>query len=186
MLRARRGAASAYGRMDIPNHLVLHAVPHPDDAVRRVGFTLDHPYLEHCWAPVLGPTSVLLLRRATWLWRTTTSVTIGSEELARGLGLGKGTGRQSPLTRTLDRLAGFGFVVPSRPGEFDVHTEVALLRPRQLEKVPAWTRSVHEHLVTRRLEELRHTDQPAGPTPNPLGRPLHPPRPTRSTGLGLA
>jgi hypothetical protein len=175
------------GRMDIPELLVIHAAPHPDDRVRRVGFTLDQPYLEHCWTPVLGPTSVLLLRRATWLWRSGTSTAIRSEDLAVGLGLGRGTGRNSALNRTVQRLVTAGFAAHPATGELEVYTEVPLLGRRQLERVPGWTRSVHEQLVARRVRELDAARQStASAAPSPLSRPLPRPRTTERSGLGLA
>lgn len=49
--------------MDTNQLVRLHAVPHPSAPVRQAGFPLDHPYIEQCWASLIGPTSVLLLRR---------------------------------------------------------------------------------------------------------------------------
>lgn len=49
--------------MDTTRVIRFHGVPHPEPRIRQVGFSLDHPYVEQCWTPVLGPTSVLLLRR---------------------------------------------------------------------------------------------------------------------------
>ena len=40
--------------MEPPEVLALHAVPHPNPKVRRVGFTLDDPYVEQVWAGVIG------------------------------------------------------------------------------------------------------------------------------------
>ena len=55
--------------MEITEHITIHAAPHPVPKVQRAGFPLDHPYLDHCWAPVVGPTGTLLLRRLAWLWK---------------------------------------------------------------------------------------------------------------------
>ncbi len=94
------------------NQLVrLHAVPHPSAPVRRAGFPLDHPYLEQCWAPVIGPTSVLLLRRLPVLWRENVSIELELEELAGSLGLGHSTGRNAACNAPW-----IGLSVPVRGG----------------------------------------------------------------------
>jgi TrwC relaxase len=49
--------------MEPPQVLAIHAVPHPNPKVRRVGFALDDPYVEQVWAGVIGPSGLLVLRR---------------------------------------------------------------------------------------------------------------------------
>jgi hypothetical protein len=49
--------------MEPPKVLAIHAVPHPNPKVRRVGFALDDPYVEQVWAGVIGPSALLVLRR---------------------------------------------------------------------------------------------------------------------------
>lgn len=71
---------------------------------------IDHPYRRRWWLPIVGPTATVLLDHlathddATSDWHVTP---VG--ELATTLGLGKGTGRHSPLIRTIERLTHFGF-----------------------------------------------------------------------------
>jgi hypothetical protein len=55
--------------MEPPEVLAIHAVPHPNRKVRRVGFTLDDSYVEQVWAGVIGPSALLVLRRLPVLWR---------------------------------------------------------------------------------------------------------------------
>ena len=93
--------------MEPTEHIAIHAAPHPVPQVQRAGFPLDHPYLDHCWAPVLGPSGTLLLRLLPWLWKQSAPVEIAIVDLSRSLGLGAGTGRNSPARRTIDRLVGF-------------------------------------------------------------------------------
>jgi hypothetical protein len=49
--------------------LAIHAVPHPHPKVRRLGFTLEDPYVEQVWAGVIGQSALLVLRRLPVLWR---------------------------------------------------------------------------------------------------------------------
>jgi len=85
-----------------------------DPVVEAVGFGPTSAYVEYCWLPVLGPT-------ATWLYRRLGQVVVevggpvqlDLADLALGLGLGRGVGRQSPLCRSLGRLGRFGVVRPA-------------------------------------------------------------------------
>jgi hypothetical protein len=76
--------------METPASLEVHPAPHPRLGVHRAGFPLDNPYLEQCWIPVLGPSSVLLLRRVPWLWRDATPAEVDVAELGAQLGLRRG------------------------------------------------------------------------------------------------
>jgi hypothetical protein len=60
-----------------------------DPTLERVGFPLEHPYLEEVYASVLGPSSVLFLRRAGRLLADhPDGVTLDVVDLSRSLGLG--------------------------------------------------------------------------------------------------
>jgi len=85
---------------------------HPDPAPGDV--PIDHPYRRRWWLPIIGPTATCILNHLADLdddsnWSVTLAL-----QLAVTLGLGKGTGKQSPLIRSLDRITRFGF------GYFDV------------------------------------------------------------------
>jgi hypothetical protein len=175
--------------------LIIHAQPHPTLEVQRAGFPLDHRYVEQCWAPLIGPSSTLLLRRLPWLWREGTSVSVDVWELGRSLGLGSAIGRNNKISLTLQRLAHFGFAEPCAPGELDVYTEAPPLSERQLNRVPMWTRGLHEQLLHAHLGEHSHPSRcaPLGP-PSPavqhlqarLARLQHPTSDTPAVGAELA
>jgi len=171
---------------DDPAVLELHPVPHPNPGVARAGFGLSDPYLEACWAPVVGPSSTLLLRQCPERWKDGVPARVEAADLARSIGLGRGTGRNSPLTRTLERLERFGFLHRVSVTEVAVYTEVPPVSGRQLDHLPAWNRSRHEDLLGRHLEglsrpttrsqpddpprmemseRLAHLRRPAGPKP---------------------
>ena len=135
-------------------HLVVHPVPHPNRAVHQAGFGLDHPYIERCWAPVVGPSSVLLLRRFPELWRDAVPASVDFDEFSRTLGLGRSTGRHSKLARTIDRLVTFGFARRAEDGSLEVFTTVRPVPENQVARLPRWTQDAHEHLLTSHLAGL--------------------------------
>lgn len=77
------------------------------DRVRH-GWPLDSRFVEEFWLPILGPSSVALLR---WTARHADELTryqrMPLAELASAIGLGCGVGRHSPICRTLERLTRF-------------------------------------------------------------------------------
>jgi hypothetical protein len=155
--------------MDNPSSLVVHPAPHPSFEVHRAGFGLDHPYLELCWAPVLGPSSVLLLRRIPSLWQESAPVEVDLTELGAQLGLGGGAGRHSPMARTVERIVRFRFATWSQPSALEVFTEVPPLPQRHLDRVPRWCAQRHEQLLSAHLDTL---GRQAGGVAAPVGSPF--------------
>ena len=184
---------SAYRRMQTPSTLIISPVGHPDPRVHRAGFPLDDPYLERCWLPILGPTSVLLLRRMPVLWQRDPAIGIPVDELAFVLGLGNGTGRHSPVWRTIDRLARFNFAYRVKDNLVEVYTEAPPLNARQLATLPESVRDAHDQLLTAHVERLGlvAAAQPAAPTAPPrVDRTIDPRHPSvsnigTSSGLSL-
>ena len=160
--------------MDTPDVVVFHPTAHPVPEVHRFGFPLDHPYVEHCWTPSLGPTSVLLMRRVASLWQERTPAVVPTSDLGRMLGVGPGTGRQGALWRTLERIVRLRFGAwTGEPGELALYSEVPPLLDRQLHRVPAPTRRAHERLLSAHLEHLTQgaaRDTPATPVSDMTAR----------------
>ena len=146
--------------MEPPTSLDIHPVPHPSLEVHRAGFPLEHPYVEQCWTPILGPSSVLLLRRAAYLWREQTPAQVDPQ--------------RSPLARTIQRVVRFRFAQWSEPTSLAIYSEVRPLRERELERVPEWCARQHEVLLTRHLDELQ---APAATKPGTVERSPDPPDP---------
>lgn len=142
--------------------LTIHAVPHRNPQVRQVGVGLDDPYVEQCWTPILGPSSVLLLRRMPLLWQHADPTEIPMTELSRSIGLGTGISANSPMQHTLDRLERYGFCRQSPGGHVAVPTTAGPLSLRQLERVPAWCQQQHEDLWGRHLDALAAGEPPPG------------------------
>lgn len=167
-------------------------IDHPDTRVQRIGFDLTDPYVEQCWSAVLGPSSTLLLRRLPALWVARVPAEIDAGELSQTLGLGAGTGAHSRLANSLQRLVRFDLATPAVDGAgLDVYQQVAPLNPRQLARLPEWTRGTHDRLFGSHLDHLenhtRHQTSVASITAR-LDRLQHSPAhtPTQSTPPGKA
>jgi hypothetical protein len=172
-------------------HLELEALPHPDPQVRRLGFDLSHPYVEQCWAAVIGPSGIAILRRLPVLWTQNMPARIPADDFAGSLGLGHSTGENGRFYRALDRLTQFRLAEWLEPGQtLGVYTEVPPLSAHQVARQPEWTRAAHEHLlgghldhiasgqalaaqvteITSRLDRLEHKTPEPLPATRALGR----------------
>jgi hypothetical protein len=106
--RAVGGAGGPSDAWNRPRCWPSTPCPHPNPKVRRVGFTLDDPYVAQVWAGVIGPFALLALRRLPVLWRERGPALIDLRELGQSLGLGPSLARSGRTWRTVERLVGFG------------------------------------------------------------------------------
>jgi hypothetical protein len=148
--------------------------PHPNRMVRGSGITPTDPYLEWCWLPVVGPSTVALIRHVADLTATTSEAHIPMADLSRLLGLGRvvdPSARNNKLVRTIVRAEqlGLGFTSLGVPGgaTFGIHDHVALVPARLLERLPevAWQR--HVAAVEAANEALEAAGLPALRSPLP-------------------
>jgi hypothetical protein len=120
--------------------------------IDEVGHDPRSVYVERFWLGVLGPSSVVFLRRlAAELESSPSGFTLPLEETARTLGLGMRGGRNSPFLRTITRCAQFHLV------QFDERGATLLAR----RKLPPLTRGQ----ITKLPERLQnqHQDWQANP-----------------------
>ena len=143
-------------------YIDLYPTPHPAATVERAGFPLDHAYIEQCWGPIVGPSSVALLRHCVWLWQDAVPARVHARDLAAEIGLGRGTTANGPLWHTMTRLERFHLVSLAESGsEVRVYTQVPPLGSRQLDRLSAWSRSRHERLLDQHLDALAAGGRPA-------------------------
>lgn len=130
---------------DGPHALTVR--PWPDSVLDQIGHDPRSPYVERFWLGVLGPSSVVFLRRlASELEANPAGFDLPLAETAKVLGLGMKGGRNSPFLRTINRCAQFHLV------HLDADGTVLLAR----RKLPPLTRGQ----VTRLPEplQLEHRD----------------------------
>lgn len=131
-----------------------------DPTLERVGFPLDHPYVERVYCSVLGPSSVLLLRRAGELFAEhPQGLRVDVVDLSRSLGLGVpagavDVGRNSPLRRTMDRLVRFRMAAWRGDDRLGIHPKLPALERHRVARLPEPVQAAHHRLLTAHLDGL--------------------------------
>lgn len=122
----------------------LRVVALPDPAVEAVGHEPRSRYVEVFYLGILGPSAVVTARHlAARLEASPDGFAVPLAVLARQLGLGAGTGRNAPLTKTLARLAGFGLAAV-RDDAYALRLAFPLLADGHLRRLPPHLVVAHE------------------------------------------
>ncbi len=117
-------------------HDPLEVVGWDDPLVEQLGHAPRSAYVETYWLPVIGPASTWAMRRLTILLDAAPEgYSLPLAELGRELGLGAGTGRSSPVVRTLARIVAFGLATP-RGDALAIRRMLAPLTCRQVRSLP--------------------------------------------------
>lgn len=142
---------------DGPTHLAV--TPWWDPALAGQGVDPRSPYVERFWLGIVGPSTVLLLRRfARGLEEHPTGFRVSVADTARALGLGSGRGRNAPLNRTIHRACTFGLARRRGPDRVEVRTHLPLLTARHVAQLPPVLRTAHADWL-----RARATRGPDGP-----------------------
>jgi hypothetical protein len=126
----------------------LHVIPWTDPVIDLRGFDPTSAYVELCWLPVIGPSATWMLRRlAAGLTPHPEGYPVDIVELAAALGLGTGTGRNSPVLRTLRRLGTFGLARAQDEVTVGVRRRVPPLVQPQVRRLTVPLQRAHEQLL---------------------------------------
>lgn len=145
-----------FGTGRVPRSLEPTVVVRPlsDPMVERAGFPVDSPYVEELWLSVLGPSATWALRRLAALTAARPEgVQVDLAEFGRSLGLGAGIGRNSVMSRTVERLVSFG-VAAWDGDDLLVRQKVPPLSARQLSRLSPALVGLHRRLVATRTPEV--------------------------------
>lgn len=128
--------------------LRLRALP----AAGERAFPLEHEYFEVVYAPLIGPTAVLLARAmARHLQTAGGPTTVCPVELAMEVGIRASNtdplGKKSHLVHAIDRLAHNHVVARLGDRILGVRQAIPPLSPPTLAKLPTPVRMAHERLV---------------------------------------
>ena len=126
-----------------PDQLTVTAWWDPALAVR--GADPRGAYAERFWLGIIGPSTLLLLRRfARGLEEHPNGFRVSVPDTARALGLGPGLGRNAPLSRTVDRACTFGLARRRDVDRLEVRTHLPTLTARQVGQLPEALRVAHD------------------------------------------
>lgn len=133
--------------MDCPLTGPLHVKAWPDAVIDRLGHEPASSYFEWLWLPRVGPSCAWAYRRLTsGLATQPDGYTVSLDELAHWLGLG-GTGKQSPLVRSLRRLVRFGLALQVDEHTLAVRRRVPPLTQPQLRRLSPGLQRTHLRLA---------------------------------------
>lgn len=142
-----------------PPVVTITDIDHPDPRIQTHGFRVSDPYIELCWTPIVGPSSVVLLRHLDRRLRSGPQ-TVPLEELAQSIGLGHGTGANSTIRRTVDRLRRYGFLTVAGSGDgtvrIGIHRQVAAVPAHQLDRLTPWQQQHHRSRLSHHLHDPHH------------------------------
>lgn len=135
-------------------HLTSISVRADRTETEELRWDLNHSYVEMFWLPVIGPTSTLFLRFVGRNVSLESFKLFDPSEIAVCLGVNGGTGRHSPISKTISRLAYFELVcVDSVVGDTDLRVTVPLkvpqVPPRRQIQWPEYLRILHSRAVAR-------------------------------------
>ena len=128
----------------------LEVIPIRHPVIEALGHHPTSDYAEQSWLPVIGPSALWAHRRLTaGLVSDHSGLQLNLATLSREIGLGAGTGRNSPIVRTLARLVDFHLseIIDDRLG---VYTSLPPLTRRQTARLPDHLAQRHRPLATRR------------------------------------
>ncbi len=121
-----------------------------DPVIDQLGHDPRSAYVEKFWLPILGPSSVWLLRRiADGLDRHPQGFDLDLVDTAQSLGVGMRGGRNAPLLRTFERCCRFGAARMHGTSSISVRRRLAPLTRAQTERLPRSLRAEHEQWLSR-------------------------------------
>jgi hypothetical protein len=169
-------------------HDPVAIVPLVDPVIDTVGYDPRSAYAETFWLPVLGPASLVLLRRiADCLDDSPAGFPLPLAPTAASLGLGHTDALNAPLVRTLGRLVRFGMAA-IEDEHLAVRRRLPPLAGRHIARLPGYLAerlrsdgasepgpASHSGVLTRAIAGADGSGKPAGRLPGSGGRPLGPP-----------
>ncbi len=126
----------------------LAVIGFSDTVVDATGYRPDHPYVETCHLPIIGPSAFVLWRRLASQVATTRAapVLVDTTDLFLSIGLGESLERTGRGARTLARLVQFDFAY--RGGRdhqlLAVRHTIGRVPAENLGRLPLSARQFHE------------------------------------------
>ncbi len=127
-----------------------------DEVIDALGHDPHDSYCEHFWLPIVGPSVYLLGRRfVVWLADNPDGLTVPLAPLSAAIGLGQGTGRTSPLIRSLSRMAAFGLARVAPGDRLAVRRRWPPLAAGRVRRLPGWLAQEHDDALRAAVDAGR-------------------------------
>jgi hypothetical protein len=134
----------------------VYVGPWADEVIDSLGHDPRDSYCERFWLPVVGPSVYLLGRRfAVWLDTSPDGVTVPLVPLSAAIGLGQGTGRGSPLIRSLARMVAFGLARIDPRDRLEVRRRWPPLTLARARRLPGWLAQDHDAAIRAAADAAR-------------------------------
>lgn len=125
---------------------MLWVEPWDDPITDPLGHDPGSKYAELFWLPILGPSSLWLLRRVSLMLQDSPSgFSVKMCDLAQEIGLGNWRGPRSPFQRAVDRCCDFQLAVRREESFVYVRRRMPTLGRRLVHRLPQRLREMHEN-----------------------------------------
>ena len=122
-----------------------------EPTIDRVGFEPRSEYVETFWLPIIGPSTLLLLRNIAHRFDyEPDGLTLNIDQTAKALGIGSRTGRNSAFHRSINRMVNFGMARTIDDDTLAVRRLVAPLHSGQVRRLSPSRRRLHERVLSER------------------------------------
>lgn len=129
----------------------LNLLPWEDAAIERIGFDARSEYAETFWLPILGPSTLLLLRNIAQRFDTEPDgLTLNIAATADALGIGSRQGRNSAFHRSINRIVNFGMAQTIDDSTLAVRRLLPQLHSGQRRRLSPRNQRLHDRFVTER------------------------------------
>ena len=143
---AEAQTATAAAKPAAANRDMLWVEPWDDPITDPLGHDPVSQYAELFWLPILGPSSLWLLRRVSLMLQDSPSgFSVKMCDLAHEIGLGNWRGPRSPFQRALDRCCDFQLAVRREESFVYVRRRMPALGRRLVHRLPQRLRELHEN-----------------------------------------
>jgi len=129
----------------------VNILPWEDPNADKIGFDARSDYAETFWLPVLGPSTLLLLRNIAQRFDDEPDgVLLSIPETARALGIGSRSGRNSAFHRSINRMVNFSMARTIDDSTLAVRRILPPLHSGQVRRLTARGQRRHARLMSDR------------------------------------
>lgn len=145
----------------------LNVLPWEHPSLERVTFDARSEYAETFWLPVLGPSTLLLLRNIAQRFDTEPDgLVLNIAMTADALGIGSRSGRNSAFHRSINRIVNFGMARTVDDSTIAVRRALPPLHSGQIRRLSPRRRRLHDRFVAERAtpseEDILRSTKVAG------------------------